>query len=238
MSTTESGLAIPEITIPRLLMTRSRELGDRTALRVKELGLWRDISWEHYAKKVRQTALGLIALGLEPGDSVAVIGENRPEWLYADIGTMAAGGVTVGIYTTSSAEECGYILKHSEAKIYVVEDEEQLDKALEVRGQCPNLGKIVVIDTEGLRNFHDDMVLNFDELCKLGKEHDRLNPNLFEERLETRRPDDLALLIYTSGTTGPPKGPCSIMSILSGHCVHWLKACLSWKPTNWFHFFP
>lgn len=206
MSTTEPGLAVPEFTIPVLLMNRSRELGSRTAMRVKEFGLWRDISWDQYGNKARLTAMGLVALGLEPGDTVAVIGENRPEWLYADIGTMAAGGVTVGIYTTSSAEECGYILQHSGAKIYVVEDEEQLDKALKVRDECPNLKKIVVMDTEGLRNFHDEMVLDFDGLLNLGEEHDRDNPHLFEERMAIRQPDDLALLIYTSGTTGPPKG--------------------------------
>ena len=139
--------------IPQLLFERAERLGERTAMRVKEFGLWNDISWTAYGQKARATAMGLAALGVGPGDIVAVIGENRPEWLYADMGAMAAGGVTTGIYTTNAAEECAYILGHSEAKVYIVEDEEQLDKALEVRDDCPNLAKIVVIDTEGLRHF-------------------------------------------------------------------------------------
>ena len=192
--------------IPQLLMQRAREMGQRTALRYKEFGLWHDISWQQYAQEARAVAMGMAALGLEPGETVAVIGENCPEWLYTDMGTMAAGGVTAGIYTTNAPEECAYILSHSQAKIYVVENEEQLDKALLVRDECPDLKKIVVIDTEGLRNFSDPMVLSFDELRDLGREFDAQNPDLFQERIQCREPGDLALLIYTSGTTGPPKG--------------------------------
>ncbi|MBU1449036.1 AMP-binding protein, partial [Patescibacteria group bacterium] len=154
----------PDLTVPRLFFTRVAELGSRTALRQKDLGLWRDISWTEYGRKARQMAMGLVAVGLEPGQAVAVIGENSPEWLFTDLGAMAAGGITVGIYTTNAAEECGYILGHSEARVYIVEDEEQLDKALAVREDCPSLQKIVVIDTEGLKKFQDPMVMSFDEL--------------------------------------------------------------------------
>ncbi|MCB2193614.1 MAG: AMP-binding protein, partial [Deltaproteobacteria bacterium] len=210
------------VNIPQLLFQRVELLGERTAMRLKEFGLWQDISWKTYGDKVRQTAMGMAALGVEPGDTVAVIGENRPEWLYADMGIMAAGGVTSGIYTTNAAEECGYILGHSQAKVYVVEDEEQLDKALEVRGECPNLSKIVVIDTEGLRHFSDPMVIDFEQLLALGREHDAANPGLFETRLAARGPNDLALLIYTSGTTGPPKG-----AMLSHNNVLWTTKALA-----------
>ena len=138
MSTPAPTTGTPEINnIPQLLFERVARLGERTAMRVKEFGLWHDISWTVYGQKARAAAMGLVALGVEPGDIVAVIGENRPEWLWADMGIMAAGGVTTGIYTTNAAEECAYILGHSEAKVYIVEDEEQLDKALEVRGDCP-----------------------------------------------------------------------------------------------------
>ena len=208
--------------VPQLLFERVARLGERTAMRVKEFGLWNDISWREYGHKVRQAAMGLVALGVEPGDIVAVIGENRPEWLYADLGTMAAGGVTTGIYTTNASEECAYILEHSEAKVYIVEDEEQLDKALEVRDDCPNLSKIVVIDTEGLRHFSDPMVMDFEQLLALGAEHDAAHPGLFEQRLASRGRDDLALLIYTSGTTGPPKG-----AMLSHNNVLWTTKALA-----------
>jgi len=212
----------PELTIPRLLFQRAQELGGRTAMRKKEMGLWHDISWREYADKVRKAALGLAAVGLEPGGAVAVIGENRPEWLYTDMGAMAAGGVTAGIYTTNAAEECGYILSHSEAVVYVVEDEEQLDKALKVRGDCPHLKKIVVIDTEGLRHFSDPMVMSFDELLSLGETYDREYPDLFDERMTSRGAEDVALLIYTSGTTGPPKG-----AMLTHDNVIWTARSLS-----------
>lgn len=193
-------------TIPQLLMHNVAELGDRTAMRFKEYGLWHDSSWAEYGRKVREAAMGMAALGLKPGETVAIIGENSPEWLYADMGAMCAGGVTVGIYTTNAAEECAYILGHSEAKLYVVENEEQLDKALEVRGELPGLKKIIVVDTEGLRNFSDPMVMTFDELLTLGEQYNRDHPEEFDKRLKTRKGEDLALLIYTSGTTGPPKG--------------------------------
>jgi long-chain acyl-CoA synthetase len=218
----------PDLTVPRLFFDRVAELGSRTALRKKDLGLWQDISWAEYGRKARQTALGLVALGLEPGQAVAVIGENSPEWLYTDMGTMAAGGITVGIYTTNAAEECGYILGHSEARIYIVEDEEQLDKALAVREDCPSLKKIVVIDTEGLRKYEDPMVMSFDELLELGDKFDQENPGAFEERLASRKADDVALLIYTSGTTGPPKG-----AMLSHDNVIWTCKSLSMAVPVW-----
>ncbi|MFH1060295.1 MAG: AMP-binding protein [Pseudomonadota bacterium] len=213
--------ALPEQTIPQVLMTRAAELGQRTAMRVKELGLWRDLSWAEYGRRVRLAAQGFIALGLMPGDTVAVIGENCPEWLITDMGAMAAGGVTAGIYTTNAAVECLYILQHSEAKVFVVENEEQLDKALQVRDECPSLAKIVVIDTEGLRHFSDPMVMDFDQLLALGAEADAAHPEVFDQRLACRTPEDLALLIYTSGTTGPPKG-----AMLSHKNVLWTTQAL------------
>jgi long-chain acyl-CoA synthetase len=193
-------------TIPQLFQRRVEELGDRVALRRKLFGLWKDVSWSEYGRKVRETACGLMRLGLETGDCVAVIGENRPEWLYSDLGTMAAGGITVGIYTTNAAEEVGYILGHSRARFYIVENEEQLDKALMVREDLPDLEKIIVIDMEGLRKFKDPMVISFEELLALGREHDGKEPDLYRTRLNASEPDGVALLIYTSGTTGPPKG--------------------------------
>lgn len=218
----------PDMTVARLFFERVAELGERTALRKKDLGLWHDISWAEYGRRARQTAMGLVALGLEPGQAVAVIGENRPEWLYTDMGTMAAGGITVGIYTTNAAEECGYILGHSEARVYIVEDEEQLDKALAVRDDCPALQKIVVIDTEGLRKFQDPMVISFDELLELGEKYDKEHPGLFEERLASRGAEDVALLIYTSGTTGPPKG-----AMLTHDNVIWTCKSLSMAVPVW-----
>ena len=164
------------------------------------------ISWREYGLKAKCTCLGLMVLGLQPGDRAAIISENNPEWLYSDMGILAAGGVTVGIYPTDSANQVEYVLSHSGAKFYIAEDEEQLDKVLEIRSRITGLEKIIVMDMEGLRHYSDPMVMSFAELLGLGKEADQKDPPLFLSSLQRPRPEDLAILIYTSGTTGPPKG--------------------------------
>lgn len=193
-------------TIPRLFWQRVREWDDRTAMREKDFGIWKDISWRTYGENARYVGLGLVELGLERGDRVAIISENNPEWLYVDMGTMCVGGVTVGIYTTDSPSQVEYVVGHSGAKFFFAEDEEQLDKILEVRESLPDIQKIIILDLEGLRHFSDPMAISFDELLALGKERDQRDPDLFEKLLQGPQPDDLAILIYTSGTTGPPKG--------------------------------
>jgi long-chain acyl-CoA synthetase len=193
-------------TVPRLFWRRVKEWRDQTAMRKKECGLWKDISWRTYGEKAKYTGLGLIELGLEKGDRVAIISENNPEWLYSDMGILAVGGVSVGIYPTDSPNQVEYVVKHSGAKFYIAEDEEQLDKILEVRENLPNLKKIIIMDMEGLRHFSDPMCTSFDDLLALGIQLDERDPALFKKRLQEPQPDDLAILIYTSGTTGPPKG--------------------------------
>lgn len=203
-------------TVPEMFLERVAQVPDKVALRYKYLGIWRDVTWAQYLEKVRHTCMGLIALGLKPGDPVAVIGENRPEWLYSDLGTMCAGCVTVGIYTTSAAEQCEYVTVHSDSRVFIAEDEEQMDKALFFRERAPKLMKIVVMDPKGLKHFSDPMVMTFDELLEMGRELDRKNPARFDEAVRSVRPDDMALIIYTSGTTGPPKG-----AMLSHQNISW-----------------
>ena len=169
-----------EQTIPSLFWKQVGAKSERVALRQKLYGIWRDISWSEYGRKVREVACGLVALGLRKGECVSIIGENRPEWLYSDLGIMAAGGVTVGIYTTNAADEVQYILEHSQSRFYIVENEEQLDKALLVRHSLPCLEKIIVMDMEGLRKFKDPMVMSFEDLLALGSEQDRTDPDLFQ----------------------------------------------------------
>ena len=182
------------------------EQPNRVAIRHKEYGIWHNVTWGQYGEKVRQVAMGLISLGLKKGDCVSVISENRPEWVYSDFGTMSAGGVTAGIYTTNAAEECGYVVQNSDSRFYIAENEEQFDKALKFRKDTPTLEKIIVIEMEGLKRYKDPMLMSLDDLLKLGKEFDAKNPGLFEQRMSEVKLDDLAVLIYTSGTTGPPKG--------------------------------
>ncbi len=197
---------MPPDTVPKLFFHRVEKYKGRVALRKKELGIWNKITWRQYGEKVRQVGMGLVALGLKPKDRVAIIGNSRPEWIYADLGNLSVNGVSVGVYTSCSAEEVKYHLSHSDARFFVVEDEEQLDKALGIRDQLSNLEKIIVMDMKGLKHFNDPMVISFDELIQVGSEFDQKNQGLFEQRLEKTRPDDIATFIYTSGTTGPPKG--------------------------------
>jgi len=178
----------------------------RVAMRHKDLGLWKTVTWSQYLENVKNVALGLHALGVEKGDKVAIIGENQPEWLYSALGAMSAGGAFVGVYTTNPAAECEYMIGHSDSVVYICEDEEQLDKALVFRENTPLLRKMIVWDMEGLRHFEDPMLMSFDELLDLGRETDRENPNLFSQLVDTVRKEDLADIIYTSGTTGRPKG--------------------------------
>jgi long-chain acyl-CoA synthetase len=202
-------------TAPALLFHEAARRGDRVAMRQKRLGIWQEITWTQYAEQARAVALGLISLGVQRGQCVAIASENRPEWIFLDLGTQAAGAVTVGVYTTNSAPECEYLAAHSESVVYVAEDEEQLDKALAFRARTPALRKIVVIDPKGLRHFEDPMVLTFAELLDLGRKLEASEPGRLDRRLDEIH-DDTAIIVYTSGTTGPPKG-----ALLSHRTVLW-----------------
>jgi long-chain acyl-CoA synthetase len=189
-----------------LFRRRVSEWSDRTAMREKVFGIWRDITWREYGEMVRHVAMGLVSLGLEPGDRVTIASENNPQWLYVDQAVLAAGGISVGIYPTDSPEQVEYIVNHCGAKFHIAENEEQLDKILEVRRDTPSLKKIVILDMEGLRHFSDPMTMSFDELVEAGREADRKAPERLDELRGIAGPDDPAIIIYTSGTTGPPKG--------------------------------
>jgi long-chain acyl-CoA synthetase len=193
-------------TLPRLFRHVVAERGDTVAMREKDLGVWRSVTWRQYGERARRTGLGLVALGLRPRDVVSIIADNGPEWLYADLGTMSAGGVTNGIYTTDSPRQVEYIVNDSGTRFFFAGNDEQLDKILEVRGRCPSLVKIVVFDSEGLHGFKDHQVMSLDELLELGARYDREHPGEWDRLVEIAGPDDLAILVYTSGTTGPPKG--------------------------------
>ena len=193
-------------TIPRLFWDSVKSRGERVAMREKDLGIWQEISWSHYGEKAKLTGLALHALGLEKGNVVSIASEGNPEWLYTDMGTIGAGGISSGVYTTDSAAQVKYLVNDSATKFYFAENEEQLDKILEVRGECPSLKQIIVFDMEGLNDFHDDQVLSYEEFLKIGEKTNQENPNLWESLVNNVSPYDIAILVYTSGTTGPSKG--------------------------------
>jgi long-chain acyl-CoA synthetase len=193
-------------TIPKLFWHQVKARDARTAFREKELGIWRATSWHDYGERARAVGMGLVKLGLQRGDVVSILAETVPEWLYADMGTMGAGGVSNGIYPTDSAKQVEYIVNDSRSRFLFVENEEQLDKFIDIRERCPTLVKAFVFDMEGLADFKDPMVMPFDELLALGRAHDAASPGAWEKLVAGSKADELALLVYTSGTTGPPKG--------------------------------
>jgi long-chain acyl-CoA synthetase len=193
-------------TIPRLFWDSVKFRGERVAMREKDLGIWQEISWSHYGEKAKLTGLALYTLGLEKGNVVSIASEGNPEWLYTDMGTIGAGGISSGVYTTDSAAQVKYLVNDSATKFYFAENEEQLDKILEVRGECPTLKQIIVYDMEGLNDFHDDQVISYEEFLKVGEKTEKENPDLWESLVNSVSPEDIAILVYTSGTTGPSKG--------------------------------
>jgi long-chain acyl-CoA synthetase len=193
-------------TLPKMFLDNVKRFQDRVALREKDLGIWQRISWSEYYERTKLFCLGLKELGLQREDKVAILGDNCPEWLYADLAIQCASSITVGIYQTDTAPQVRYILEDSESRFVVVRDQEQTDKVLEVKSALPYLERIIVIDMKGLRHYKDRLIISFKEVEALGKTAADENPELFDELVSNTRSKDIALIVYTSGTTGPPKG--------------------------------
>ena len=199
-----------EDTPAKVFRQRCRTWADQPALRHKQRGLWQSTTWAQYFARARATGLAMQALGLERGQVVCVLAENRPEWLYVDMGAQCMGLVGNGVYPTSSAGQLQHILMDSGSRLLFVENQEQLDKALEIRTQCPQLQRIVVMDREGLRGFSDPDVEFFDEFLARGHALAETRQALFDASIDNTQAEDLAFLVYTSGTTGAPKGAMTL----------------------------
>ena len=190
----------------KVFRARCRDWADRAALRHKRRGLWESTTWSVYLENARAIGLALADLGVARGQVICVLAENRPEWLVADMGAQCMGMIGNGIYPTSSSAQVAYILQHSQARVLLVENQEQLEKALAVREACPDLLRIVVMDREGLRTLQDAQVIFFDDLLAHGRALATTRAGDFDAAITAGAPDDTAFLVYTSGTTGAPKG--------------------------------
>lgn len=196
----------PDLTIPKVFVEAARRLDQKVALREKEYGLWRPVSWRAYGERVRHLALGLHALGIGKDDKVALIGDNRPEGLMAEMATLCVGGVAIWLYQDSLLDEVQYIMDHSDARLIFCEGQEEVDKALAIRQRCPRLQHVVWDDPKGLRNYADGMLTPLDDLAGRGARLAQEQPELFEQLVAGGTGEDVALLFYTSGTTSQPKG--------------------------------
>ncbi len=199
-------VSFPGLTLPQMLREQARTRPEAVAIRQKDFGIWRPVTWREYLERAAAAGHGFRALGLAEGGHVAVISENRLEWVLAQMGAGLVGAVTVGIYPTSPSNEVAYVLAHSEAEIVVCEDQEQAEKVLERRGELPRLRHTVVMETKGFGAYPPGAVASFPALEEAGRRHRAEHLGLVDDVLSRQRFEDVALMIYTSGSTGKPKG--------------------------------
>lgn len=195
-------------TWPKILKYNYEKYGDsRRAMRYKDYGVWQPYTWKDYYFSVKYLAFGLLSLGFEAKDKVLIIGDNAPQWYYAELAAQAIHGASVGLYSGLPSSEIRYIAENSEARFAVVQDQEQVDKFLQIKDELPLLKKVIYWSYKGLIHYDDPILLGYNQLLQLGKKYEEEHPGLFERNVETGKPDDVCALVYTSGTTEiAPKG--------------------------------
>jgi long-chain acyl-CoA synthetase len=195
-------------TWPKILKYNYEKYGDHhRAMRYKHYGIWQPYTWKDYYLNVKYLALGLLSLGFEPGDKMLIIGDNAPQWYYAELAAQANHGSSVGVYSDLIPPEIRYIAENSEAKFAIVEGQEQIDKFLQIKEELPLLKKIIYWSYKGLAHYGDPISMGYRQVLQLGEKYEEEHPGLFEQNVETGKADDICALVYTSGTTGAsPKG--------------------------------
>jgi long-chain acyl-CoA synthetase len=193
-------------TLPKFLRRHYREHPDKVAMRDKDRGIWQRYTWRDCYERVKYFCLGLISLGLEPGNAISILGENKPEWYWAEMAVHCARGTAVGIFADCTPSEVLYYIENSDSLFVVVHDQEQLDKVLAIKEQIPLVKKVIYWDPKGVWSYKDPLLMSFEEVLKLGQEYEKAHPETFEALVDSGKPEDIAVICYTSGTTGLPKG--------------------------------
>jgi long-chain acyl-CoA synthetase len=198
---------LDQYTFPQILSRQAERLGsDKIAIREKAYGVWQTYSWQEYVQYTKRVALGLISLGLKRGENVGLILDNHPEWLFAELGVQSAGAVTIPLFTSAVAKELASGLNRIEAVYVFAQDQEQVDKLLDLQDQLPHIRRLIYVDPTGMRTYRDNpWLISFKELLQAGEKLDKEQPDLFTKELWEGKPDDVALMMMTSGTTGLPK---------------------------------
>ena len=209
-------------TYPKLLRLNAREFGSEIALREKDLGLWKVFTWNDYQSRVHDFALGLVELGLGRGDVVGIIGDNRPDWVAAEIASHAIGAMSLGLYRDVLDEEAAYLLNYGEARLVFAEDEEQVDKLLSLADRAPHLKHIVYSDPRGLRKYDDPRLMPADKLAAMGRERAGREAGLYDRLVDATSGEDVAILCTTSGTTAHPKLAMLAAGRMLRHCATYL----------------
>ncbi len=218
------------VTPSRKVRQIAEKFPDHIAMRDKRFGKWEEITYKTFWEQVQWVGCALNYFGVQTQETSAVHSENRPEWLIADIGIQSIGGITVGLYPTNPPAEVQYLIGHSESKILFAEDQEQVDKAIEVISELPNLVKIIYFEPRGLSGYENEKLMSWDEFLEIGKEEHEKNSEFVISRMDEITSEDIAMMIYTSGTTGPPKG-----SMLTHGNIEWTATQipeLSFTPSN------
>lgn len=192
-------------TLPQFLLEHARKTPDRVALRERNYGIWQALTWNQYLEQVKYFTLGLLSLGLHPEETIAIIGDNRPEWVIAELAAQSAGAKSIGIYQDAVVKEMIYIFNHADVSFAIVEDQEQVDKILEMWPDLRGIRKVIYYDPKGLRNYTEDFLMYFPDVQEIGREYEKEHPGEFEECVGCGKASDLAILSTTSGTTGNPK---------------------------------
>jgi len=240
---TPSGYTIPELdndkdTLPKLFVNTAKKYWGKIAMRKKRLGIWQEYTWEESYQKVHDFTLGLMSMGLERGEKVAIIGENDPEFYWAELATHCAGGASTAIFTDANPQELLYVVTNSDSVFLVAHDQEQCDKALELKEKLPNIRKVIYWEERGMWGYDDDWLISFDDVMALGREYGKKHGDAFLKSVSQGKGDDIAIFSYTSGTTSLPKAAMVRHRNLIYTNVHTQPVIKTYQEDNYLSFSP